>query len=286
MKIIETIPEIKKVLDDKRRAGKTIGLAPTMGYLHNGHLSLVKRAKKENDLVVMSIFVNPAQFSPNEDFDAYPRDLAHDAAVAEPAGADYIFAPEVAEMYPSGFSTYVEVDGPETKGMCAAGRPSHFRGVATVVAKLLEITDPDKAYFGRKDAQQLAVVRRMVKDLNMPTDIVGCAIVREPDGVAMSSRNVYLRPDERQAAVVLYKALKQAEDLIKRGEHSSAKIIDTIKRMIGGEPRAALEYAEVRETTGFSAPAKISGDVLLAVAARFGRARLIDNIIVSSDGSE
>ncbi len=286
MQIVEPIQEMQKALEPYRAAGKSIGLVPTMGYLHSGHMSLVKRARAENDVVVMSIFVNPTQFSPAEDFEGYPRDLAHDAGLAKKAGVDFIFAPEADEMYPDGYGTFVEVDGPETKGMCAAGRPSHFRGVATVVEKLLDIVSPDRIYFGQKDAQQLAVIRKMVKDLNIPVEIIQCPIVREPDGLAMSSRNVYLRPDERQAATVLYKALKRGAALVEHGERSSAKIIDAVKRVIASEPKADLEYVEIRELPGFTAPNTVSGEFMIAVAARFGRARLIDNVIVNIEGIE
>jgi pantoate--beta-alanine ligase len=283
MQIVESIQEMKKALEPYRAAGKSVGLVPTMGYLHAGHMSLVKRARKENDIVVLSIFVNPTQFSPVEDFEGYPRDLAHDAGLAEQEGADFIFAPEADEMYPDGYGTFVDVDGPETKGMCAAGRPGHFRGVATVVEKLLDIIGPERAYFGQKDAQQLAVVKKMVKDLNISVEVVGCPIIREPDGLAMSSRNVYLRPDERQAAPVLHTALKQGAALAKQGETSSDRIIDAVRRVVAGEPLADLEYVEIRETAGFTAPETVSGEFMIAVAARFGRARLLDNIIVNSE---
>jgi pantoate--beta-alanine ligase len=283
MLIIENIADMQKALESVRASGKSIGFVPTMGYLHAGHMSLVSRAVKENDVVVMSIFVNPTQFGPSEDFDGYPRDLARDAELAAQAGAGFIFAPEADDMYPDGYGTFVEVDGFETIGMCAAGRPGHFRGVATVVEKLLDIIRPDRAYFGQKDAQQLAVVKKMVKDLNIPVEIIGCPIVREPDGLAMSSRNVYLRPDERAAAPVVFKALTNGAELIKRGERSSAKIIDTVKRIIAGEPLGDLEYVEIRETVGFTAPDEIEGDVMIAAAVRFGRARLIDNMIVNVD---
>jgi pantoate--beta-alanine ligase len=288
MLIIESIQEMQKALEPLRAAGKSVGLVPTMGYLHAGHMSLVTRARAENDIVVMSIFVNPTQFGADEDFEGYPRDLARDAGLAEQAGADFIFAPEADEMYPDGYGTFVEVDGPETQGMCAAGRPGHFRGVATVVEKLLDIVEPDRAYFGQKDAQQLAVVKKMVKDLNLSVAIVGCPIVRDPDGLAMSSRNVYLRPDERQAAPVVYKSLKRGAELVKQGERSSVRIIDTVKRLINGEPLGDLEYVEIRELTGFTEPEMVSGEVMIAAAVRFGRARLIDNVLVNngSDGSE
>jgi pantoate--beta-alanine ligase len=280
LQIVESIQEIQKALEPLRAAGRSIGLVPTMGYLHAGHMSLVKQARAENDIVVMSIFVNPTQFGADEDFEGYPRDLARDAGLAEEEGVDFVFAPEADDMYPDGYGTFVEVDGPETRGMCAGDRPGHFRGVATVVEKLLDIVGPDRAYFGQKDAQQLAVVRKVVKDLNISVEIVGCPIVRELDGLAMSSRNVYLRPDERQAAPILYEALKRGAALATQGETSSAKIIETVKRAVGGEPLADLDYVEIRETVGFTAPKTVSGEFMIAIAARFGRARLIDNIIV------
>lgn len=280
MKIIKSISELQKTLDPVRQAGKKVGFVPTMGFLHEGHLGLVRAARDENDVVVLSIFVNPTQFGPAEDYQTYPRDLARDTELAEKAGADIIFAPEVEEVYPDGFSTYIEVTGPETQGLCAASRPGHFRGVTTVVAKLLNIVRPERAYFGQKDAQQLAVTKRMVGDLNIPVEIVGCPTVREPDGLAMSSRNMYLKPEERKAAVVLREALIAAETKIKQGERSGVRIIDAVEKVIKREPLAKLEYAEIRETAGFTETGAVEGEVLIAVAARFGQTRLIDNIVI------
>ncbi|MFH1736490.1 MAG: pantoate--beta-alanine ligase [Actinomycetota bacterium] len=283
MEIIRSISELQKTLDPARQAGKTVGLVPTMGFLHEGHLSMVRAARDENDVVVLSIFVNPTQFGPAENYQTYPRDLARDTELAEQAGADIIFAPEVQEVYPDGLATYVEVTGPETKGLCATSRPGHFRGVTTVVAKLLNIVRPERAYFGQKDAQQLAVIKRMMRDLNIPVEVIGCPTVREPDGLAMSSRNMYLKPEERKAAAALHEALIAAETTIKQGERSGVRIIDAVEKVIKREPLAKLEYAEIRQTADFSQPEMIDGEVLLAVAAKVGQTRLIDNIVVNSD---
>ena len=283
MNVIKSISELQDILNPARQAGKTVGFVPTMGFLHEGHLSLVRAARDANDVVVVSIFVNPTQFGPAEDYQAYPRDLARDTELAEHAGADIIFTPGIQEVYPDGFSTYVGVTGPETQGLCAVSRPSHFCGVATVVAKLLNVVRPERVYFGQKDAQQLAVIRRMVRDLNIPVEVIGCPTVREPDGLAMSSRNTYLKPEERKAAAVLYEALIAGETTIKQGERSGARIIDAVEKVIKREPLAKLEYAEIRETAGFTKPGAVKGEILIAVAARFGQTRLIDNVVVNSD---
>lgn len=280
MQIIKSISELQKILDPVRQAGKTIGFVPTMGFLHEGHLSLVREAREANDVVVLSIFVNPTQFGPAEDYRTYPRDLSRDTELAEQAGADIVFAPEVQEIYPDGWATYVEVTGPEAQGLCATSRPGHFRGVTTVVAKLLNIVQPERAYFGQKDAQQLAVIKRMVRDLNMTVEIVGCPTVREPDGLAMSSRNIYLKPEERKAAAALHEALLSAETTIKQGERSGVRIIDAVEKVIKREPLAKLEYAEIRETAGFTESGAVEGEVLIAVAVRLGQTRLIDNIVI------
>lgn len=282
MQLIESIFELNRFLAPLRAAGKSIGFVPTMGYLHEGHLSLVAAARADNDMVVMSIFVNPTQFTPGEDFQTYPRDLERDAALAAEAGVDAIFAPPAAEIYPSGFSTIVEVAGTETTGLCAAARPGHFRGVTTVVAILLNLIRPDRAYFGQKDAQQLAVIKRMVRDLVFACEVVGCPIVREPDGLALSSRNVYLSAEERAAAPVLYRALLAVKEAIGSGERSRDKIVGTVKRLITVEPLAELEYVEIRAGEDFSTPEQLAGQVLIAVAVRFGKARLIDNITVET----
>lgn len=282
MKTLKTIDELNDCLSIHREAGDSIGFVPTMGFLHDGHISLVEAARRDNDVVVMSIFVNPIQFAPNEDFKSYPRDPDHDSVQAGYAGVDVLFMPETEDIYPAGFSTYVNVDGPETTGLDAASRPGHFRGVATVVAKLLNIIRPNRAYFGQKDAQQLMVIRRMAEDLNFPVEIIGCPIVREADGLAMSSRNKYLSAEERNAATVLYKSLTGAARLISQGERSSDKITKAIRDMIETEPLADIEYIEVRTSNNSPAPEMISGRDLIAVAVWFGKARLIDNIIVET----
>ncbi len=280
MKVLETVLDLNRYLAPYHRAGKSIGLVPTMGSLHAGHLSLVATARADNDIVVMSIFVNPTQFAPGEDFEAYPRDLERDTELAAEAGVDAIFAPLTAELYPPGFSTFIDVVGVETSGMCAASRPGHFRGVTTVVDILLNLVRPARAYFGQKDAQQLAVIRRMASDLALVPEIVGCPIVREPDGLALSSRNAYLSPPERSAAPVLYQALRVARDAIESGQRSRDKIITMVEHHITAEPLAKLEYVEARNAAGQEAPSILTGEILLAVAARFGTSRLIDNIIV------
>lgn len=276
MRVLSTVSEVRKVVQESQRP---VGLVPTMGFFHEGHLSLMRAARETCATVVVSIFVNPLQFGPREDLDAYPRDLPRDLAMAEGVGVDLVFAPGVQEMYPERQLACVEVEK-ISEGLCGAKRPGHFRGVATVVAKLFNIVQPDAAFFGQKDAQQLQVIRRMVQDLNFPVTIVPCPIVREPDGLAMSSRNVYLTPEERRAAVVLYRSLKRAENLIAGGEHDAGKIESFLAESIASEPLARLDYAEVRALPDLAAKPVLSGEVILAVAAYFGRARLIDNLIV------
>lgn len=279
MKLVETISELKAIIRSNKSEGKTIGLVPTMGYLHEGHLSLVKRSVQDNDFTVMSIFVNPTQFGPNEDFEKYPRDMERDLRLAESVGADVVFAPCVTEMYPDGYKTYVEVED-ITKVLCGLSRPGHFKGVTTVVNKLFNIVEPDKAYFGQKDAQQVIVIKKMVRDLNMDLEIVTCPIIRESDGLAMSSRNVYLSKEERAAAVILSKSLFEAEELIKKGEKSTRKVIEYIRNRIMSEKFADIDYVEVVSTDGLGKLEEISGSVLIALAVRFGKTRLIDNIIL------
>ncbi len=280
MKVVKTVPELNRLLAPLRADDKSIGLVPTMGSLHEGHLSLVAAARADNDIVVMSVFVNPTQFAPDEDFEAYPRDLEQDIQLAAEAGVDVIFAPLTDEVYPPGFSTFIEVAGAETAGLCAASRPGHFRGVTTVVAILLDLVRPTRAYFGQKDAQQLAVIRRMAIDLALPAEIVGCPIVRDPDGLALSSRNAYLSATERAAALVLYRSLQAAREAIESGQHSRDKIIALVERLIAAEPLAEVQYVEARDAAGLVAPPTLTGETLIAAAARFGTARLIDNIIV------
>ncbi|WIF94141.1 pantoate--beta-alanine ligase [Caminicella sporogenes] len=278
MKIIHTIKEIREEVKAARRSGKSIGFVPTMGFLHEGHLSLIKKAREENDFVVVSIFVNPTQFGPEEDLESYPRDLERDSRLSEEAGADVIFNPTAEEMYPEGYSTYVEIEGKLTKKLCGISRPGHFKGVTTVVSKLFNIVTPDRAYFGQKDAQQVAVIEQMVRDLNFDVKIVPCPIVREKDGLAMSSRNTYLSKEERKAALILSKTLFKAEEMIKNGERNSTKIRDFIINNIKSEPLANIDYVEIVDAKSLKYLNEIKGDVLIALAVKFGRARLLDNI--------
>ncbi|WP_432663450.1 pantoate--beta-alanine ligase [Wukongibacter baidiensis] len=278
MKILNTIKDIRLITKEARRNGKSIGFVPTMGYLHEGHLSLVKKAKAENDLVVVSIFVNPTQFGPGEDFESYPRDLERDSKLVEDAGTDIVFSPSVEEMYPSGCSTYVDTDGDITKKLCGASRPGHFRGVTTVVTKLLNIVTPDRAYFGQKDAQQVAVIEQMVRDLCMNVEIVPCPIVREKDGLAMSSRNTYLGDDERKAALVLSKALSSAQEVIKEGERDASKVSKLIVDKISSQPLSNIDYVEIVCDKTLEAIEEIKGGILIALAVKIGRTRLIDNV--------
>lgn len=266
--------------DEARSRGAQVGFVPTMGYFHAGHRSLMRRARAENDLVVVSLFVNPLQFAPSEDLGSYPRDPEGDAAAAEAEGVDVLFVPSVEEMYPRPTRTTVHVEG-VTAGLCGRSRPTHFDGVATVVTKLFSMVGPCRAYFGRKDAQQLAVIRRMVEDLNLPVVVVGCPLVREPDGLAMSSRNSYLEPEDRKAAVVLSRALHAAADAVRDGIRSADAVRDVVTRTIATEPRVRLDYAEVVDADDLTPVARIEGEVLVAVAAFVGRARLIDNMTVS-----
>lgn len=278
--IIETIQELRKVLNGHRAAGKSIGLVPTMGFLHEGHLSLIRQARAENDVVVVSDFVNPTQFAPNEDFDSYPRDIARDEELAMGAGADIIFHPSVAEMYPNGSSTFVEVEGGITKVLCGASRPSHFRGVTTVVAMLFNIVKADKAYFGQKDAQQAAVLIKMVRDMHMDIELIVCPIVREEDGLAMSSRNTYLSGEQREQAVVLNQALKLGKVAFENGESSVDKLIEVITNKINEMPLADIDYVSVYDFPTLEVISNVDKMVLAAVAVRFGKTRLIDNIIL------
>ncbi|MEL7568873.1 MAG: pantoate--beta-alanine ligase [Dehalobacterium sp.] len=279
MKIIQSIEEMRAHVLQAKKEGKMVGLVPTMGYLHEGHLALMKRAKEECDLVVASIFVNPTQFGVGEDYDQYPRDLGRDAALSESVGVDVVFAPSVEEIYPNGYHTFVEVES-LTAGLCGASRPTHFRGVTTVVTKLFLITQPDFAYFGQKDAQQVTVVERMAEDLNMPVRIVRVPIVREADGLAMSSRNVYLTPEERKQALVLSRSLMEAEDLIKKGERNSQLIKRQIEKKINEASLARIDYVEIVDGKTLEPVQVLSGRVLIVLAVKFSRARLIDNVLL------
>ncbi|ACB10073.1 MULTISPECIES: pantoate--beta-alanine ligase [unclassified Thermotoga] len=279
MKIIETIEEMKKFSEEMREKKKTIGFVPTMGYLHEGHLSLVRRARDENDVVVVSIFVNPTQFGPNEDYERYPRDFERDRKLLEKENVDCIFHPSVEEMYPPDFSTYVE-ETKLSKNLCGRSRPGHFRGVCTVVTKLFNIVKPHRAYFGQKDAQQFRVLRRMVRDLNMDVEMIECPIVREPDGLAMSSRNVYLSPEERQQALSLYQSLKIAENLYLNGERDAEKIKEEMIKHLSRFDKVKIDYVEIVDEETLEPVEKIDRKVIVAVAAWVGNARLIDNTIL------
>jgi pantoate--beta-alanine ligase len=283
---VDRIADVRAVCDDARGRGQRVGLVPTMGAFHAGHRSLMRAARSGSGLVVVSLFVNPTQFGPNEDLAAYPRDLEGDRAAAEAEGVDVLFAPPVEEMYPTPPHTTVRVDG-LTERLCGASRPTHFDGVTTVCTKLFSIVGPCSAYFGRKDAQQLAVVRRMVRDLDLPVDVVACPLVREPDGVAMSSRNQYLAGDERRSATVLSRALRRVADDVRAGERNADALQRVLVETIDGEPLVTLEYAEVVDAATLEPVSEIRGEVLVAVAAHVGRARLIDNCTVSvSDNDE
>ena len=278
MNISGSINEVRQIVKKWRKEGLTVGLVPTMGYLHEGHKSLIDKAVKENDRVVVSVFVNPIQFGPTEDLASYPRDLERDAKLCEEAGANLIFHPEKEEMYFDDFSSFVEVQG-VSKGLCGKSRPIHFRGVCTVVTKLFNIVKPDRAYFGQKDAQQLAVVKRMVRDLNMDIEIVGCPIIREEDGLAKCSRNTYLSAEERKAAVILSKSLKLGKEAIEKGERDSKKIIDIITNNINTEKLAKIDYVEIVDPLSIENIDKIENSALVAMAVYIGKTRLIDNFI-------
>ncbi len=282
MRRLTTVAETKAALGAARADGRTVGLVPTMGYLHAGHASLVERAAAECDIVAVTIFVNPLQFAAGEDLDAYPRDLEGDAAVAERSGADVLLVPTEEEMYPVPVLTSVDVAG-LTASLEGATRPTHFRGVATVVAKLFNISGPCRAYFGEKDFQQLAVIRRMALDLSFPVDVVGCATVREPDGLALSSRNAYLTPAQRAAAPVLHWALVAGAAAVVSGERDAGAVRDLVAELITAERHAELDYAEVVDAATLAPVDPVAGELRLLAAARFGRARLIDNVAVLAD---
>jgi pantoate--beta-alanine ligase len=276
MILVRQITELRKMITEARQVGATIGLAPTMGYFHAGHLSLIQRAKAENDRVAVSIFVNPTQFGPQEDFRSYPRDLERDRAMAEKVGVDWLFVPEAVEMYPDGYQTFTEVTG-LSQGLCGASRPGHFRGVATVVLKLLNIVAPDRAYFGEKDAQQLRVIKRMVTDLNLNVAVVGCPIIREADGLAMSSRNTYLTPEQRQAALVLFRTLCEAGRLLDAGERDAGRLRRKLLEILAAEPLADLDYLAIVANDTLLPVTLIEEEILIALAVKIGNIRLIDN---------
>ncbi len=281
MNIVKTIQEVREHVRQWRKEGLSVGLVPTMGYLHEGHESLIRRAVAENDRVVVSVFVNPMQFGPKEDLASYPRDIDADSRLCEAAGASLIFHPEPEEMYEEGFCSFVDMTG-LTNALCGLSRPVHFRGVCTVVNKLFNIVMPDRAYFGEKDAQQLAVVKRMVKDLNMDIEIVGCPIIREADGLAKSSRNTYLSPESRKQAVILSKSVFMAKQMILDGERDAAKVKKAMVDMINTMPLAEIDYVEIVDVNTMKNIDKIEGDILCAIAVNIGgEARLIDNVMLS-----
>ena len=279
MKTVQTIAEIRKQVKKWRRRGLTVGLVPTMGFLHEGHESLIKKAVKDNDKVIVSIFVNPTQFGPKEDFSSYPRDLKKDEQLCLDAGVNLIFNPEPSEIYFKDSVTTVNVSG-LSNGLCGAKRPVHFGGVCLVVSKLFNIVSPDRAYFGEKDAQQLAIIKRMVRDLNFDVKIVGCPIIREADGLAKSSRNIYLSSEERKAALVLNKSLKLAKKSISSGERSSQKIFEIITDKIETETLAKIDYIELVDSTTLAPVDTLVSSTLIAIAVYIGKTRLIDNFTV------
>lgn len=278
MEILRKIGEVREYVAGQRALGARIGLVPTMGYFHDGHLELMRRARATGHVVVVSIFVNPTQFGPGEDFERYPRDLDRDKQMALAEGVSALFIPAVDEMYPQGYGTYVQVEG-VSEGLCGTSRPGHFRGVATVVCKLFNIVQPDVAFFGQKDYQQVMVIKKMVADLNLPVTIEVVPTVREADGLAMSSRNTYLSPEERRQALALYQALRQGERLIKSGERRAAAV-EAILREGLQQPGVRLDYAEVRRARDLARVEVIEDDVVLLVAAWVGQTRLIDNLVV------
>ncbi|HXE98303.1 MAG TPA: pantoate--beta-alanine ligase [Dongiaceae bacterium] len=282
MKIINSILHMQALAIAPERAGRRIALVPTMGYLHEGHASLLREGRKRGDVLVLSIFVNPIQFGKNEDLDRYPRDLDRDCRLAEACGVDIVFIPTAEEMYPQGFQTGVTVRDIALP-LCGASRPGHFDGVATVVTKLFNIVRPDVALFGNKDYQQLAVIRRMTGDLNMPVEIVGMPIVREPDGLAMSSRNAYLSPDERQTALCLVRAIKRARELFAAGERSVAVLLRETRAVIERESAAAIDYVEFRDGGTLQELDVADSSSLLALAVKIGQTRLIDNTVLGEE---
>lgn len=281
MKICYTVDDVRKEVKEWKKQGLSVGFVPTMGYLHEGHRSLMEAARKENDKVVVSIFVNPMQFGPTEDLESYPRDLDKDSKLCEGVGVDLIFHPEPEEMYPEGFCSYVDMNGLTTE-LCGKSRPIHFRGVQTVVLKLFNIVTPDNAYFGQKDAQQLAVVTRMVKDLSVDTKIQGCPIIREEDGLAKSSRNTYLSETERQAALILSQSLQVGKALIEQGETDATVVKKAISDKIATEPLARIDYVDVVDFDTITPIEQIKGNTLVAIAVYIGKTRLIDNFIIFS----
>ncbi len=279
MNLVKTIEEVRGTVKKWKSEGYSVGFVPTMGYLHEGHKSLIERSVKENDKTVVSVFVNPIQFGPNEDLATYPRDIESDKKLCESVGANLIFNPEPEEMYTQRFCTHVDMST-LTEDLCGASRPGHFRGVQTVVTKLFNIVAPDRAYFGEKDAQQLAIIKRMVEDLNIDIEIIGCPIIREEDGLAKSSRNTYLSKSEREAAVIISKALSYGKSLVESGERDTKTVIDAIVQKISTEPLAKIDYIKIVDALTIKPVSKISGTILCAAAVRVGKTRLIDNFSI------
>ncbi|NLY09681.1 MAG: pantoate--beta-alanine ligase [Tissierellia bacterium] len=277
--LLRNLEELNRTLSALDK-GASIGLVPTMGFLHNGHLSLIERARKENDIVILSVFLNPTQFAPGEDLDSYPKDLERDVNLAKEKGVDYIFAPTPEIMYPDGFSTYVEVQGAYTEVLCGRSRPTHFKGVTTVLTKLFNLTRANRAYFGMKDAQQLSVVKKMVLDMNIPIEIVPCPIIRDEDGLALSSRNTYLNDEERKQALILNQTIREAKQLVLDGERDVNTIVTFVKEKINTMPLADIDYVEIVDFNTMRDINKVSEGSLLALAVRFGSTRLLDNTIL------
>ena len=279
MKIVRTVAEMRALVRSWKAESRRIGFVPTMGYLHDGHLSLVREAKRRSDITVVSIFVNPTQFGPKEDFQKYPRDLDRDAAFLSRAGVDVVFTPEAADVYPPGYLTYVEVHGLQDR-LCGRARPGHFRGVVTVVLKLFNIVKPDQAYFGAKDAQQVLIIKKMAADLNLDTEVVTCPLVREPDGLAMSSRNTYLSPKARAAALVLSDSLRWAERAVAAGERDAAKLVAGMRTLIEAQPLARVDYIEAVDPERLEPVTELRGEILIALAVFIDGTRLIDNLTI------
>ena len=280
MKILRTVAQITEFAKAAQQAGKVIGLVPTMGALHEGHLTLMRTAKAKCDVVIASVFVNPVQFGPNEDYDAYPRRFEEDCRKLESVGVDAVFHPEPGEMYPEGYGTYVNVESAFTGKLCGGQRPGHFRGVATVVTKLMNLSRAQEAFFGQKDAQQVLVIKRFVKDLNIQVNVNMVPIVREESGLARSSRNAYLSPEEKQAALVLSRSLKKAEEAYKTGEISVEALKNIVRNEIATEPMAVIDYVELYSFDELKEISQVKGESLLAIAVKIGKTRLIDNIII------
>ncbi len=280
MKIAETIKEVREQVKEWKKQGLTVGLVPTMGYLHEGHGSLIKKSVENCDKTVVSVFLNPTQFAPNEDLESYPRDFEADTRLCESLGADLVFHPEVSEMYTEDSATFVEILSDMPKQLCGKTRPIHFRGVCTVVAKLFNIVTPDKAFFGEKDAQQLAIIKKMVRDMSYDIEIVGCPIIRESDGLAKSSRNTYLNSEERKSALCLSKAVALGKELIESGEKNAEKVTSEMKKLIEKEPLAKIDYVQAVDGKTMLPVEEIKNDTLVAMAVYIGKTRLIDNFIV------